>query len=83
MTVSVKRHLDVGSWSPVMGLQSCSLQPPARLLIHVCVGPPQVVGRPFKFSRIIRVVRYIDGLQTLSATIMAALPATLQVRQHL
>jgi hypothetical protein len=40
-----------------------------------------VVGRPFKFARILRVVRYVNGLQTLASTIMAALPATLQVRR--
>jgi hypothetical protein len=42
-----------------------------------------VVGRPFKFARVLRVVRYVDGLQTLASTIAAALPATLQVRPHL
>ena len=39
------------------------------------------MGRPFKFARILRVVRYVDGLQTLASTIAAALPATLQVRK--
>lgn len=43
----------------------------------------QVVGRPFKFARILRVVRYVDGLQTLASTIAAALPATLQVHEKI
>lgn len=39
----------------------------------------QVVGRPFRFARIARIVRYMDGLSKVSATIVAALPVTLQV----
>lgn len=40
----------------------------------------QLVGRPFRFARIARIVRYIDGLSKVAVTIMAALPVTLQAR---
>ncbi len=57
--------------------------PPHALLLQLRTSQigwhSQVVGRPFKFSRILRIVRYIGGLQTLASTIASALPATLQV----
>ena len=40
----------------------------------------QVANRPFRFLRIVRTVRYVRGLRTLASVIVAALPATLQVR---
>ena len=46
------------------------------LLRHVV----QLVGRPFRFARIARIVRYFDGLSKVTVTIMSALPVTLQAR---
>ena len=46
---------------------------------YVLLLCPQVANRPFRFLRIVRVIRYVRGLRTLASTIVAAIPATLQV----
>lgn len=69
----------IGPTAPEVTPIACDTKQIEFKFRNVC--PEQVVGRPFKFARILRIVRYVNGLQTLASTIMAALPATLQV-QH-